>query len=73
MVTRPVFGAVNLVTGVAASAVGLVTAPFDRGKRLRAGLRGAFFSLPELVFQNIRKGSFQYVGQAAATDPDIWH
>ena len=73
VVTRPVFGAVNLVTGVAASAVGLVTAPFDRGKRLRAGLRGAFFSLPELVFQNIRKGSFQYVGQAAATDPDIWH
>jgi len=73
VVIRPVFGAVNLVTGVAASAVGLVTAPFDRGKRLRAGLRGAFFSLPELVFQNIRKGSFQYVGQAAATDPDIWH
>jgi hypothetical protein len=61
VVTRPVFGAVNLVTGVAASAVGLVTAPFDRGKLLRAGLRGAFFSLPELAFQNIRKGSFQYV------------
>ncbi|HEY3097798.1 MAG TPA: hypothetical protein VGL14_02760 [Methylomirabilota bacterium] len=64
VVTRPVFGAVNLITGVAASAVGLVTAPFDGGTRLSAGLRGAFFSLPELVFQNIRKGSFQYVGPA---------
>jgi hypothetical protein len=63
VVTRPLFGAVNLITGVGTSAVGLVTAPFDRGKLLRSGLRGAFFSLPELVFQNIRKGSFEYVGQ----------
>jgi len=65
VVTRPVFGAVNLVTGVAASAVGLVTAPFDRGKRLRAGLRGAFFSLPELAFVNLRKGSFDYVPRSS--------
>jgi len=65
VVTRPVFGAANLVAGVAASAVGLVTAPFDRGKLLRASLRGAFFSLPELFFQNIRKGSFEYVGHGA--------
>jgi len=64
VVTRPVFGAANLVAGVAGSAVGLVTAPFDRGKLLRASLRGAFFSLPELFFQNIRKGSFEYVGHA---------
>ena len=63
VVTRPVFGAANLVTGVAASVVGLATTPFDRGKLLRAGLRGALFSLPELFFQNIRKGSFEYVGQ----------
>jgi len=64
VVTRPVFGAANLVASVAASAVGLVTAPFDSGKLLRASLRGAFFSLPELFFQNIRKGSFEYVGHA---------
>jgi hypothetical protein len=62
VVTRPVFGAANLVAGVAASAVGLATAPFDRGTLLRAGLKGALFSLPELFFQNIRKGSFEYVG-----------
>jgi hypothetical protein len=70
VVTRPVFGAANLVAGVAASAAGLVTAPFDRGKLLRAGLRGAFFSLPELFFQNIRKGSFEYVGHATR-EPEV--
>jgi len=71
VVTRPVFGAANLVASVAASAVGLVTAPFDSGKLLRASLRGAFFSLPELFFQNIRKGSFEYVGHAHPRDrPD---
>jgi len=56
---RPLFGAVNLVTGLAASAVGLAMVPVDGGETLWAGLRGALFSLPELVFQNIRKGSFE--------------
>lgn len=55
---RPLFGAVNLVTGLAASAVGLAMLPVDGGEMLWAGLRGALFSLPELVFHNIRKGSF---------------
>ena len=56
---RPLFGAVNLVTGLAAGAVGLAMWPVDGGETLWAGLRGALFSLPELVFQNIRKGSFE--------------
>jgi len=58
---RPVLGAVNLVAAAGASVVGLVTLPLDRGARLRAGLRGALFSLPELAFVNIRKGSFTHV------------
>ena len=65
VLTRPVFGAVNLITGMAASVVGLVTAPFDGGKILSAGVRGAMFSLPEVLFQNIRKGSFEYVDPTA--------
>ena len=56
---RPLFGAVNLVTGLAASAVGVTMLPVDGGETLWAGLRGALFSLPELVFHNIRKGSFE--------------
>jgi hypothetical protein len=55
---RPLFGAVNLVTGLAASAAGLATWPVDGGELLWGGLRGALFSLPELIFQNIRKGTF---------------
>ena len=57
--TRPLFGAMNLMTGLAASAVGLTMLPVDGGETLWAGIRGAVFSLPELVFQNIRKGSFE--------------
>jgi hypothetical protein len=56
---RPLFGAANLITGLAASAVGLAMLPADGGETLWAGLRGVVFSLPELVFQNIRKGSFE--------------
>jgi hypothetical protein len=61
VVARPLFGAVNLVVGLAASAVGLVVLPVDGGSTLWAGLKGAVFSLPELLFQNIRKGSFGHV------------
>jgi len=55
---RPLCGAANLGWGVVCGLGGVVTAPFDGGRRLRAGFHGAFFSLPELVFANVRKGSF---------------
>jgi hypothetical protein len=58
---RPLLGAANLVAAAGASVAGLVTMPLDHGARLRAGLRGALFSLPELAFVNIRKGSFTHV------------
>jgi hypothetical protein len=45
-----------------------VTAPFDDGRRLRAGFHGAFFSLPELVFANVRKGSFDAVEESPAQE-----
>ena len=55
---RPVLGALNLVAGLGVAAAGLAMLPVDRGDLLRAGLRGALFSVPELAFFNIRKGSF---------------
>jgi hypothetical protein len=58
---RPLFGALNLATGLGATVAGVATLPFDRGKILWAGLKGVVFSLPELFFFNIRKGSFDYV------------
>ncbi|MCK6553026.1 hypothetical protein L6Q96_00325 [Candidatus Binatia bacterium] len=61
---RPLFGAANLVAGTLTAAAGLLTAPFDAGKRLRAGLHGVVFSAPELAFLNLRKGTFPHVPRA---------
>ena len=61
VVLRPLLGAANLLVGLADGALGLVTWPADQGARLEAGLRGALFSLPELAFVNIRKGSMAWV------------
>lgn len=55
---RPVFGAVNLAASVAAAAAGLVWLPVDSGTLLRDALNGVLYSLPELAFVSIRKGSF---------------
>jgi hypothetical protein len=57
---RPVYGAFNLLAGVGQMAWGLVSAPFDGGAELTAGAEGVVFSIPELVFVNLRKGSMAY-------------
>jgi len=62
--TRPLLGALNLTASVGATGVGLLALPFDRGEQLGAALRGALFSLPELAFQNIRKGTSEWVPPA---------
>ena len=69
VVARPLLGAINLVVGLAAGVVGLATLPVDGGTTLSGGLRGALFSLPELFFQNIRKGSFGHVRRDSLTEP----
>jgi hypothetical protein len=43
--------------------VGLASAPFDAGRRLEAGLRGMLWSLPELAFVSVRKGTNEYVAR----------
>lgn len=67
---RPLLGAANLTAGFARAGVGLLSLPFDRGRGLRSGLDGALWSLPELLFANIRKGTSEYVPPALrpATD-----
>ena len=39
---------------------GLLRAPLDRGRTLWSGTRGVVFSLPELAFVNLRKGTLEY-------------
>ncbi|TGK31712.1 hypothetical protein EHQ12_03825 [Leptospira gomenensis] len=58
---RPVYGTINLGAGIGATAIGIFSAPLDRGEKFQKGFQSAFFSLPELVFFNIRKGTFPYV------------
>ena len=54
---RPLQGVANLLAGFGKAGLGLARLPFDGGRDMSAGLRGAVFSLPELAFFNIRKGS----------------
>ena len=67
--TRPVLGAANVVVGVGAAVAGLVSAPLDGARLLGAGLRGMMYSVPELAFVNVRKGSFDYVPMVTNADP----
>lgn len=55
---RPLLGAANLLWATGDGLLGVLTAPFDRGDRLVRAGKGALFSLPELFFVNIRKGTF---------------
>ncbi len=55
---RPLAGGANFAAGLAQGLVGLITWPWDRGGNLWQGAKGALVSLPELLFFNIRKGSF---------------
>jgi len=65
---RPLLGAVNLLAGLGQGVLGVAVAPGDHGRMLRAGLAGALFSLPELAFVNLRKGTLAYVRRGA--DPE---
>jgi hypothetical protein len=57
---RPLLGAANLAAGLAHAALGVARAPFDRGRSLRDGLESAAYSLPELAFVSIRKGTMRH-------------
>jgi hypothetical protein len=57
---RPLLGAANLLAGLGQAAVGVALLPLDRGEALRDGLVSAVYSLPELAFVSLRKGTLRY-------------
>ncbi len=57
---RPVYGLLNFTTGIGEMVLGVLRAPWDRGRMFTSGLKGAAFSLPELFFINLRKGILEY-------------
>ena len=58
---RPLLGTLNLLTAATMSIYGSLTSPFDSGTTLKSGVMGMIMSLPELVFFNIRKGSYKHL------------
>jgi hypothetical protein len=62
---RPLFGVFNLLVGLGQGLVGVVTMPVEGPDRFLSGTKGVLFSLPELVFINLRKGSTAYVEGSA--------
>ncbi|MEE9413240.1 MAG: hypothetical protein V3V22_09345, partial [Methylococcales bacterium] len=61
LLLRPLYGAINTLVGLGQSMFGLFAWPYDEGAMLRSGGRGILMSLPELLFINMRKGSFKYL------------
>lgn len=58
LLLRPILGILNVGYGVLHGVAGIAELPLDGGDHLNQALRGIFYSLPELAFGNIRKGSY---------------
>lgn len=61
IILRPLFGTFNLLVGIGKSLFGLAAMPLEGTRHLRSGIKGILFSLPELAFMNLRKGSLEYI------------
>lgn len=61
LLLRPVLGVINVLYAAGGSLGGIFSLPVDDGSLLKKSLRGIIFSLPELAFFNIRKGTFPVV------------
>ena len=59
--SRPLLGVGNLLVSTGYNLYGSLMLPFDLGKTLRKSTMSIVMSLPDLVFFNIRKGSYQYL------------
>lgn len=69
---RPVYGLFNTVAGIGQSLFGFLSWPFDAGQNLKSGTTGVLMSLPELLFFNMRKGSYQYLSYNQFVHDEKW-
>jgi hypothetical protein len=65
---RPIEGGANVLVALGQGMTGLATLPWDSGKNLRQGAKGLLMSLPELLFFNIRKGSYPVLPWSPSSD-----
>jgi len=68
LLLRPVQGIFNVAYAALHGVAGVVNIPFDGGASLNQAMCGVFYSLPELAFGNIRKGSYS-IGEKNMVDP----
>jgi hypothetical protein len=66
--SRPIFGSLNLLIATTVGIYGSFALPFDSGKALKNSAMGILMSLPELLFFNIRKGSYKHLNFPAQTN-----
>jgi len=71
LLLRPVFGVFNTLAGLGQSILGLFTWPFDSGNMLSSGSSGVLMSVPELLFINMRKGSFKYLPYSYLSSAEV--
>jgi len=71
LLLRPIFGAFNTLAGLGQSILGLFTWPFDSGNMLSSGSSGVLMSVPELLFINMRKGSFKYLPYSHLSSAEV--
>ncbi|MEE4165670.1 MAG: hypothetical protein V2I35_06700 [Desulfocapsaceae bacterium] len=57
---RPILGLANLLWSAGHGLAGIVRLPVEGMDPVRQAARGMFYSLPEFVFFNIRKGTYLY-------------
>lgn len=67
---RPVYGIANVLVGIGTTLAGTMLLPLDHGATLRAGMEGTLFSIPELAFISIRKGTFPFAPRRGVNDGD---
>lgn len=68
---RPILGSFNLAVALGQTLTGVFSWPWDSGENLIKSLKGVFVSLPELVYFNIRKGSFPHLPWMNPNDQTI--
>lgn len=67
-VLRPIQGTANFAFGLLNTGAGIVTAPTESGRlRIKRGLSGMLYSLPEIIGLSIRKGRYDILPMPANT------
>ncbi len=71
-ILRPLQGSANLLFGLGHTGVGLATAVTSNGRRrIKYGLNGLFYSLPEIIGISIRKGRYDILPQDDVPPPAL--